>query len=239
MPDEKTQNTGEQSFEIKPEDLQAQPLPNSAVQEAKNPLNTGNGGVAEETQPAETPKVVTPVEDASPHEIKLGEQGGEDGKDLEKKLQEQLTEESQGNVPAQDNSEKTKKYLIIGISILGIAVLMFVGYKFFWPKADSAEETPTNTLSPTNPPINVPFSTGDETTPPAEEVAPPSEEMKELEEVVEDIKDMSNPPDTGEKYDEAILEEVSKDDFPSLTLPEEGTKEESVSADNKNDKILR
>lgn len=225
MPDETTPNTDNQSFEIKPEDLQAQPLPTSAPKEEKNPLNTGNGAVSSQPQPAETPPVVTAATPSEPHEI-----------NLEEKLQEQLTEASQGSPQIQDKSANTKKYLIIGISILALAVLAFVGYKFFWPISDSQEvEAPTNTLSsPDSPPLPGIETPAPATTPTEE----PSEEMKELEEVVGDIKDMSKPPAEEEKYDEAVLEEVKEDDFPSLTLPDE-TKDDSSPSEEKEEKILR
>lgn len=227
MADPNTQNPPKQSFEIKPEDLQAQPLPNSAVQQTTNPLNTGNGGL-----PAETPQVVTPTEQSAPHEIKLGEQENLDN-NLDKNLQEQLSETSPNNVSEQDKSGNTKKYLIIGISILGLAVIAFVVYKFFLSGTDTVIEkddipVPTNTLTPAD--KTLPPST-DKAFLPADET-PPSEGMKELKEVVDELEGTTPPPEE-KVFDEAVLE-----DFPSLTLPDE-TSEDTTPTEDTEEKLLR
>lgn len=250
MADPNTQNPPKQSFEIKPEDLQAPTSVNSPVKEPSNPLNTGNGGPTLEPQSVQPEPVKSGVSDpAVPHEIKLGEQTPEN---LEKKLEEQLSETSKGE--GQDKAGNTKKYLIIGISILGLAVIAFVVYKFFLPETDTVIEennlpAPTNSLIPADetPPVSDEALPESDETPPASDETPPSEGMKELKEVVDELEGTTTP-ETEEVFDEAVLEDVTEkeaknsaateEDFPSLTLPDETSEDSTPPADTEG-KLLR
>lgn len=230
----KTETPTEEPHEIEPENLQGEGTSAPEAPAVENP--------ALEISPAETPAPEIPSVESPIAETAQTNPASETStaeptqEELDKKLEESLAQASPESSQETVETNKGKLYIIIGLIVLIAAGGAFAAYKIYFTDneeesseesaeesseesaADASETTPGTEIPPK---INI---TGLEEETPSTEA---SKEMKELDKVVNGLKDAYEP-DGIETYDEAVLEEVDSNSAAEVKIPaEESETEES------------